>query len=73
MKNLMNYKETAEYLGIALGTVYSMVHRRQIPHHRLGGRLVRFDPEELRTWLDARAIDDSRLTEVHLDEIGRTI
>ena len=54
---LLNYDETADLLGLRLSTLYSMVSRGQIPHVRLGPRLVRFDAEVLHAWLDARRVD----------------
>ena len=55
-KKLMTYEEAAGLLGLHLGTLYSMVSRRQIPHLRLGARLVRFDPVELEAWLSERRV-----------------
>ena len=63
MEKLMDYDETAEYLGLAKGTLYSLVCRKQIPHRRFSGRLVRFDPNELKEWVDSRAVADSRMQE----------
>jgi excisionase family DNA binding protein len=56
MNDYLTYRETAEYLGVAVGTIYSMVARGQIPHVRLGPRLVRFPRAELDAWLAARTV-----------------
>lgn len=53
---MLTYVETARLLGLPLGTVYSLVSQRRIPHVRLGPRLVRFDRDELERWLAARRI-----------------
>ncbi len=64
---LMTYEQTANLLGLRLSTLYSMVSRGQIPHVRLGPRLVRFDAEVLHAWLDARRVD---VTTPASEEVG---
>ena len=54
------YKEAADFLGITVGTLYSMVARKVVPHHRIGNRLVRFSKAELESWLNRKAISDHR-------------
>jgi excisionase family DNA binding protein len=53
---LLTYTQAANLLGLKLSTLYAMVSRRQVPHVRLGGRLVRFDRAELETWLGERRV-----------------
>ena len=53
---LLTYKAAAAWLGLKPGTIYSMVSRREIPHVRLGKRLVRFSRAELDAWLRARSV-----------------
>jgi excisionase family DNA binding protein len=53
---LISYDDAAALLGLARGTLASMVHRRQIPHVRMGPRLVRFDQEELVAWWNERRV-----------------
>jgi excisionase family DNA binding protein len=50
--DLITYQKAAEMLGLAKGTIYSMVHHNRIPHIRLGPRLVRFDAAELQKFVD---------------------
>lgn len=57
---LLNYRQAAEFIGVTLGTLYSMVARRMVPHHRIGPRLVRFDLTELRAWLERNSVPDQR-------------
>ena len=52
---LLTYQEAAEYLGLKVSTLYSMVHKGRVPHRRLGRRLVRFSKLELDVWLDSCA------------------
>jgi excisionase family DNA binding protein len=41
----------ARYLSTTAKAIYHLVERRQLPHHRAGGRLL-FDPRELRAWVE---------------------
>jgi excisionase family DNA binding protein len=50
------YSLAEEETGLSRGTLYSMVCRKQIPHTRLGGRLVRFSRTALREWMKSKAI-----------------
>jgi len=55
MTKLLTYKQVSEQLGIKLATLYAMVHRREIPHLRLGPRMVRFSLSEIEAWLLQKA------------------
>lgn len=57
MSQVLTYKQTAEVLGLPLGTLYSMVSKGQIPHFRMGGRLVRFSKDEIEKWLFAKHVN----------------
>jgi excisionase family DNA binding protein len=61
----------AEYLGFGTGKkatdkVRQLVHRRHVPHFKLGGgKALRFDAKELDTWMRryrVRATDDEMET-----------
>lgn len=56
MNGLIDYAAAESLTGIRRGTLASMVSRRQIPHVRLGPRLVRFDPAELAAWIAERRV-----------------
>jgi len=53
---LLPYPEAAHLLGLKKSTLYALVSRKQVPHIRLGPRLVRFDESELKAWVDARRV-----------------
>lgn len=55
-QGLLDYRGVAQRLGIPVGTVYGLVCQRRIPHVRLGPRFVRFDPDEVDRWVDARRV-----------------
>ena len=46
---------TAEQLGISLAHLYRLASEHRIPFVRLGGAL-RFDPVDVRAWLDAKKV-----------------
>lgn len=54
MKKYMSYREAAEFTGISGGTLYALVSRNQIPHFRIGPRLVRFHMDDLKRFLAER-------------------
>ncbi len=45
-------KELSKFLKVKESTLYSWVHNGLIPYHKLNG-LVRFDMEEIETWVKA--------------------
>lgn len=53
----VGYRQAADHLGVKVGTLRAWVSRRQVPHYRLGGRLVVFDLAELDEWLRAKKVD----------------
>ena len=55
-ESLLCYRHAAKVLGLPLGTLYSLVSQRRIPHIRLGPRLVRFRQHDLRVWIAANRV-----------------
>ncbi|MEM9113971.1 MAG: helix-turn-helix domain-containing protein [Myxococcota bacterium] len=53
---MLGYAECSNLTGLAVGTLYSLVYRHQIPHYRLGRRLVRFRRTEIERWLEDRQV-----------------
>jgi excisionase family DNA binding protein len=56
MSELIGYRKVATKLGVPIGTVYSMVAHRRIPHVRLGKRLVRFREEDVDAYIAAKRV-----------------
>jgi excisionase family DNA binding protein len=54
---MLTYGQAAQYLNVPVGTLYDWVHRKVVPHVRLGPRLVRFPRSALVQWLDERSVD----------------
>jgi excisionase family DNA binding protein len=61
---LLDYAAAARFLCVPKGTLYSMVHKQQIPFIRIAPRIVRFDEAVLRSWLAARAVNVRELKTV---------
>ncbi|MCB9026760.1 MAG: helix-turn-helix domain-containing protein [Bdellovibrionaceae bacterium] len=59
---IINYNTAAEFLGIKIGTLYSMVSRKEIPHIRLSPRLVSFSKQVLSDWLSQRHINGDSMS-----------
>ena len=55
-KQFLTYDEAASLLAVRKETLYSWVCTRRVPHYRISGRLVRFDPDELVAWVEARRV-----------------
>lgn len=52
---LLNYREVTALLRVSKRTVVTLVTRKQIPHLRIGKRVL-FDPVTLRGWIAAQQI-----------------
>lgn len=48
---LLTIDELAAWLKLPKGTLYNWVHERRLPFVKVGPR-VRFDPVEIRRWLE---------------------
>lgn len=53
--NLMSIQQTAEYLGLSVGTIYQWRSQHKIPYIKVG-RKVRFRKEQLEQWLAERTV-----------------
>jgi len=54
--DFIGYKMASDLIGIPIGTLYSWVSQKQVPHHRLGKRLIRFKKSELLDWLESHKV-----------------
>ncbi|QAR32757.1 DNA-binding protein [Geovibrio thiophilus] len=59
MQKYLDIDETAEFLKIKKATIYQMTHMQQIPHIKLGGKLL-FDPNDLEKWLEGKKVNVRR-------------
>jgi hypothetical protein len=67
----LNYREAARLIGIPVGTLRSMVCRRQVPHIRISPRIVVFDVAALEAWIAARRVGVANDGAGSLDGDGR--
>jgi excisionase family DNA binding protein len=51
---LVRPDELAKSLGVPKVTIYTWVRRGILPHIRLGVKCIRFDPDEINTWITER-------------------
>ena len=56
LPRLVDICEVAEHLGVSVRHVRRLVAERRIPYVKWGN-LLRFDPEEISTWLVLRRVD----------------
>lgn len=54
-QQLLDMIQAAAFLGIRRSRIRAAVFRREIPFIKIG-RLVRFDPRALETWLSAHTV-----------------
>ncbi|MCX5867528.1 MAG: helix-turn-helix domain-containing protein [Proteobacteria bacterium] len=53
---LVDINELSRQLSIPVGTLRNMTWRRELPYIKLK-RTVRFDPDEIRRWLDEKKVE----------------
>jgi excisionase family DNA binding protein len=47
---LLNIQEVAQYTGLSVHTLYTMVSQRRIPYVKMG-RLTKFDQQAIDDWI----------------------
>ncbi len=50
------YESAAKFLGIPVGSLYSLVHHKRIDHVRLGARTVLFEQHALEAFLKSHRV-----------------
>ena len=66
VKEIMDIKELAEYLGIGKSKIYSLIRHKKIPASRIG-RQYRFSKEVVNNWLKERIITKKEELTLNLD------
>lgn len=59
---LLTYDDVSQRLKVKKGTLYAWVSRGRIPFSRLGGRVVRFDADQLDRWVHSRTTAPNTMT-----------
>ena len=57
--NLLTIDQLCELLKLKKSYIYDLTYRKRIPYKRIG-RFLRFDPEEIKEWIDAQTYGTSR-------------
>ena len=57
MEALLDTAEAAELLGTTERHIRYLVTKRRIPFVKIGGRSLRFKPEDLREWIDDNRVE----------------
>lgn len=58
--DLWSHDRVAEHLGISPATLHQMNHKGTGPRSFRVGKYRRYDPRDIRAWLDSRASDRPR-------------
>jgi excisionase family DNA binding protein len=53
---LGGYALAEQVTGLPRGSIYSLVHAKEIPHIRISRRTVRFRRADLERWLEAHSV-----------------
>lgn len=59
LPTLIDMATAAEHLGVSLRHVRRLVAEKRIPYVKVG-HFVRFDPAELRRWIDERRVEPTQ-------------
>lgn len=51
--NYINIDEAAEYLGVKTSTIRSWIKKKNMPFHRVGGKLLKFKRSEIDDWVNS--------------------
>ena len=51
---LWTVNEVAEFLNLAVGSVYQLLSQHRLPCIRISNRCVRFDPRQIEEWVAQR-------------------
>jgi len=64
MRKLIGVTEAAQYTGLSVHTVYTMVSQRRIPYVKVG-RLTKFDLQAIDAWISQHSVKPHRMTLTH--------
>jgi len=67
-ESYLRVEGVSNYLKISKSMVYKMVNRREIPHVRIGTRLI-FDRDDLDKWISSKSEIETSLSKMELPEL----
>ncbi len=56
MGKLLKIADVAELTQLTIKTVYGLVSKRTIPFVKLNARVLRFDENEIRSWIEKKKV-----------------
>jgi len=56
MKPLLTVKDVAKLLQCSIYQVYRLTGQKRIPYLKVAGGAIRFDPDEIETWLTEQKV-----------------
>ena len=56
MKPLLTVKDVAKLLQYSVYQVYRLTGQKRIPYLKVAGGAIRFNPDEMDTWLEAQRV-----------------
>ena len=56
MKPLLTVKDVAKLLRCSTYQVYRLTSKKRIPYLKVAGGAIRFNPDEMDTWLEAQRV-----------------
>ncbi|WHY98830.1 helix-turn-helix domain-containing protein [Peribacillus simplex] len=59
MRQTITVKEAADYIGVSKDTIYNLARHQQIPHVRVGKRIL-FRSEVLNDWMNQQETESVR-------------
>lgn len=71
-KTMLTVPEAAEFLGMTVKGLRSLMHKHQIPYYKPNRKTVYFDPQELTEWMKQRKQEVERKPDT-LEEEGRDV
>ena len=57
-ENYISIDEAAAYLGVKPSTIRAWIKSKNMPHHRVGGKLLKFKRSEIDEWIDSSKCDE---------------
>lgn len=69
IKDIMNLKEVAEYIGLSRSKIYQLIRQKKIPASRIG-RQYKFSKQVVDDWLKAHDITRPEEVQLRLFERG---
>lgn len=55
-EKLLNLREAAPLFGVSKSNLYGMVARREIPHYRIGGKIL-LSKDDIAAYLNGRRVE----------------